>query len=113
MLTYEIRKSKAPPKPRLPPANGSVISGSRKEILERNLRANWFRVGDVVRFKKPRRNPIFGTIVEIVENPDECTWASSGVPMNIVLEIPKKTPDGVAYGVERVKTNVKKLMYKG
>jgi len=85
----------------------------RATLLEKNLQNLWFKVGEEVRFKKPKRKPIWGKVVNIVKEPNEVTWSeSSGVPMNIILEVPRTdTKSGIQYGTERVKTNVKKLMY--
>lgn len=127
MLTFQIRKPResytnhsAPrrvlsshKKTALNNLPAQQIDTIRAQLLERQLDGVWFKVGEQVRFKKPKRNPVWGTVVGIVTNPSECTFSeSSGVPMNIILEVAKKDLDlGLQYGTERVKTNIKKLMY--
>ena len=92
MLTYAIFKSKE--------SNGEFLS--REQVLDRNLARTFFKVGDVVRFKKPRKPVVSGTIVDIQEKVGEITWGHGGlVPMNIIVEV-----NGT-----RVKTNVKRLCF--
>lgn len=86
---------------------------SREATLKRNIEKTWFKVGDRVRFKKQKKGAIYATIVEIIEDPDKVSWSHGGLcPMNIVIDVEKKDrANGVAYGTERMKTNVKKLVY--
>lgn len=86
---------------------------SKEEILKRNLDKCWFVAGDRVKFKKPRRNPIYGTVVEVVDDPNRVQWAKGDlVPMNIVLDLEKVDhATGVISSTARVKTNVKKLCF--
>ena len=86
----------------------------KESILKRNLDKTWFTEGDRVKFKKPRYRPVYGTIVEIVQDASKVTWASSGLqPMNIVLDVEKVDHSTGQISIERVKTNVKKLLYEG
>ena len=107
MLTYAIKKEK--------PRQKSKSNFTKGEILERNLAATIFKVGDRVRFKKPRRNPVYATVVGIQSDALEITWTADDVPMNILLEVEKRTPinNGMMVTKERVKTNVKKLIWAG
>ena len=78
-------------------------------ILKRNLEKTLFQVGDIVKWKKPRRNAPQGVIVDIQTKEEEVTWTNGGtMPLNIVVEV--KRPDGIQ---ERVKTNVKKINWVG
>jgi hypothetical protein len=106
-LTYQILHPKAARKNGKPPI--LVAVHDRDAILQRQLAATIFKVGDTVKFKKPKRNSIHGKVVEIQKRSAEVTWSSSGSPMNIVLEVEKKQ-DGIKYGIERVKANAKKLL---
>lgn len=112
MFTYKIHKPKVharPSKPKhLPLARASLLA-DKQAILTINLEKTLFKIGDCVRFKKPRRPIVHGTVIDIQKSVDEVTWANDdSLPMNIILEIDKgggKT--------ERVKTNVKKLTFHG
>jgi hypothetical protein len=108
LLTYKIQKPKAPRKVRL--FQGTDF---REQVLKNNLKKTPFQVGDVVKFKKPRRPIIWGTVVEIQDKVSEITWGNGGaLPMNIIIEVVKIDPaNGIVYGTERVKTNVKKVTF--
>lgn len=109
MFTYKIRNHKGQPD-----ASSSDASTSmRKQTLKRNLEKTWMNVGDRVKFKKPKKGAIYATIFEIIEDPDKITWSHGGVcPMNIVVDVEKvDKANGVVYGTERVKTNIKKLSF--
>lgn len=111
MLTYQIASIKAPRK------IGSISSTldfmSKEEILKRNLDKIWFMVGDRVKFKKPRRPGVYGNVVEIVTDIDKVTWSKGHlIPMNIVVEVDKiDKANGTIFGKDRVKTNIKKLVW--
>lgn len=48
----------------------------------------WFAVGDRVKFKKPKRNPWYGTIVDIERDWTKVTWTQGGLcPNFITLQI--------------------------
>jgi len=107
MLTYSIStKSSARPQR----SRGKVET--KDEVLQRNLAATIFKVGDRVRFKKPRRNPVYATVIDVQKDPMQITWSADDVPMNIILEVDirKPIPNGFLVTKERVKTNVKKLV---
>lgn len=112
MLSYRIQSQSPRPKRK----ERSVIHSpeEQKGLLQKNLSNCLFKVGDTVRFKKPRRNPVYGKIVAIDDKPEECTWASSGVPMNIHVSVPLKDKGtSIVYGHQIVRTNMKKLLYEG
>jgi hypothetical protein len=126
LLTYKILKPKARPNRRQRQSATSVgreiaraftlkSDDELRTILDNNLKKNYFNIGERVKFKKPRRNPVYGTIVDIQSDIKQVTWTQGGtVPMNIVVEIEKVDPDlNMVYGTERVKTNVKKLLFVG
>ena len=108
MLTYKILKPKV--RRKIGVARVKSFNDKEKEIVLRaNLDKNYFNVGDKVKFKKPRRNPLTGVIVAIQDKLSEVTWVNGGTtPMNIVVEVARNS--GMT---ERVKTNVKKLLYLG
>lgn len=109
MLSYRIQSQSALRK------DGSVISNvvDRQAVLAKNIKQCFLRVGDTVRFKKPRRNPVIGTVVRIDDDPNVCTWASSGIPMNIHVSIPlKDRGSSIVYGHKIVRTNIKKLLFE-
>lgn len=110
MLTYRISKPKASRSSRKPPhIPRRIADADKRAILETNLAKTLFREGDCVRFKKPRRPQVVGTVVQIQRDVDEVTWGNDGtVPMNIVLEIDRGNGKS-----ERMKTNVKKLVFHG
>ncbi len=122
-MTYRIAKPRAPrrcksttvgvksfnsPSRASPPSNEEL-----GKILRANIAKNFFKLGDKVKWKKPRSNPKVGIIVAIQDNIQEVTWVNGGTtPMNVIVEVEKKA-NGITYGTERVKTNVKKLLYLG
>lgn len=107
MLTHRIRVA-------APPRRLSKTSLSDKEhILSANINKCWFKVGDRVKFKKPKRNPIYGTIVAIQDKVDEVVWSETDIPYNIVLEVEKFNAGTKQISTDRVRTNVKKLTYVG
>jgi hypothetical protein len=78
---------------------------SKPAILKRNLDKCTFRIGDVIRFKKPKKSPVRGTIVDIITDESKVVWARGTCPMNIVVELDgDKRPPAV------VKTNIKKIV---
>ena len=72
-----------------------------------------FRVGDKVKFKKPRRNPIYGEILHIETIPEKVQWSHGGlVPLNISVQVDKiDSTTGVIYGTELMKVSDKKLLF--
>lgn len=79
---------------------------SKEEILARQLEKTTFLVGDRVKFKKPRRNPVYGVIKSIGTDWKQINWRSGGLtPNNIEVQTS-------ANGVCMV-TNMKRLIYVG
>lgn len=113
MLTFQICSPKAARKFTKPPVSKPVITdnASRAAILKRNVAATWIKVGDYVSFKKPRKNPPKGVVIDIIENPEECHWSGTGIPMNIVMEVENYGEDGGVINTTRIRTNIKKLRY--
>lgn len=112
MLSYRIPKHKERTKPAHIPVN--VPPSTRRQILEDQLKRCIFKVGDRVKFKKPRRNPVYGEITAIDDDVDNVTFSSGGVPMNIHVKIPlRDKANGLQYGYQIVRTNMKKLMWEG
>lgn len=123
-MTYRIAKPKVRRRVRAGAAfnpietHGSVKlynDADLQKILDANLSKCFMKEGDKVKFKKPKRNPVYGTIVKIQDKLSEVTWSSAGaVPMNVIVEVDKVDPETrIVYGKERVKTNVKKLVFCG
>ncbi len=106
MLVYRIQKSSAAPS-----KLGDFLT--KEELLKRNITKTWFVVGDKVKFKKPRRNPTYGTITRIEENPALVRWSRSDmVPLNITVAVDKvDLKSKIKYGTEFIDTNVKKLLF--
>lgn len=96
MLTYQIHHAK-----------GLAKSSykTKQTILEAALRRSFFKVGDRVKFKKPKRSPIYGTITHIEEAWDLVTWTNGGIhPCNITVLV----EDGVKSF--NAKTSAKRLV---
>lgn len=108
MLYLRIPNPSALLKPTQFKKEDNVVSFlSKEEILNRQLKRLIFSIGDEVRFKKPKRNPVKGTITNIIEDAGACPWVSGDkVPMNIVVFV----PDGPKGKGIVVKTNMKKLL---
>lgn len=113
MLTYHVASIKAPRKGA--PVSVTMDYMSREEVLQRNLDKTWFKIGDRVKFKKPRRPGIYGTVVDIITDINQVTWSKGHlIPMNIVVEVDKiDKANGTIFGKDRVKTNIKKLVWTG
>jgi len=103
LLTYKIQKPKAPRK------LGQV--SDKQTVLSSYLAKCPFMVGDKVKFKKPRRNPVTGIVLHIENEPENVTWSHGGfVPMFIVLSVDKiDKATGLVYGYDRVKTTTRKI----
>lgn len=113
MLTYQIKSTLAQHRRVIGKKCEEFLS--KEAILKRNLEKTWLAVGDIVRFKKPRRNPVMGVIVHIEDDHDRVTFSNGGTQaMNISVKVDKfQAVDGglVKYGEQIVKTNVKKLVF--
>ena len=79
---------------------------SREEILARQLEKNLFKVGDKVKFKKPRRNPVYGVIKSIGTDWKQVNWRNGGlIPNNIEVQTSANDVCMV--------TNMKRIIYAG
>jgi hypothetical protein len=77
---------------------------SKEYILKQQLNKCFMKVGDRVKFKKPKRNAIYGKIVHIEEDYEKVIWIRGGlVPANIHIEC---EPKG-----RLVKTSIKKICF--
>lgn len=101
MLTYRIGLPKETPNP--PTSEDDKTFLSKSAILDRALSKMWFAVGDRVKFKKPKRNPWYGTIVDIERDWTKVTWTQGGLCPNFITLQMEKGPN------EKVKTTAKKL----
>jgi hypothetical protein len=71
------------------------------------------KVGDKVRFKKPKKHKIYGVITQIDENIDDVTWTQNGmVPNYIHVEIAQSNKRG-EIKKQLLKTHEGKIMYIG
>ena len=117
-MTYSIQKHKAPRKAKVArqvSRNASLTLAQLEAIVSSNLRRCPFKAGDWVKFKKPTKPIVFGQIIDIQEDVHKISWGNGGdVPMNVVIELVKSDPaNGLIYGTERVKTNMKKITFYG
>ena len=105
MLVYQIKPQwVAPSTEQL-----NYLIGSQKQLdvyLEKFPR---FVCGDRVRFKRPKRRPIEGTIIHVERDNTKIHW-TNGVPQFLTIHLDKKN---VINGIETVKANSKKLLYIG
>ena len=101
MLTYQIKSHKATPNPYVQVDTVKDLL-TRHQILVNNLNRCHFKIGDCVKFKKPKKNPAYGEIIHIEDDHNKVTFSHGGVcPMNITVRV----------GSQEVKTNMKKLLY--
>jgi hypothetical protein len=70
------------------------------------------KIGDRVKFKKPRKNPPYGTLVHCEEDAGKVEWRNAGtVPLFLTIEIDKvDRKTGVVYGTEKRRAGVKQLL---
>ena len=105
MLIYQIKG----PKVQHEPPTGPEAFVSKQAILERQLEKSFFKVGDWVKFKKPKKNPIYGTIIHIEDDHEKVTWTRGGlVPNNITIECEMGSK---ATREPRLKTCAKRLLF--
>ena len=117
MLTYQIKNLIAPHSNTFvligPPKKEEVadIYLSRKAIMDRQISNSIFKVGDHVKFKKPKRNPIYGVIQHIEDNPNKCEWKMTS-PQNIAVSVPLVDPhSNIEYGSQIINTNMRRILY--
>jgi len=104
LLTYRILKHKVQRDVLLPVE-------ARQVILKRELGKSHLKIGDKVRFKKPRRNPIKGIIKDILSDMKDVKWGPGSCPLNVVVEVDKvDVKSRISYGKEIIHTNMKKLI---
>jgi len=76
---------------------------SKEEILARQLKKTFVKVGDTVRLKKPKKNPIYGIITHIETDYTKVHWINNLVPANIFIQ-----PENQSKAI--IRTSVKKLL---
>jgi len=109
LYVYQIRSQQAPPKAYVGQAvlNNLITYDKILQVhLEKFPR---FKAGDRVRFKKPKRNPIHGTITHVERDWRKVRF-THGVPNFLTVHLDSKN---VINGVEEIQTNGKKLLYIG
>lgn len=109
MLTYKIRNLKAIRETLIDDKDKSFMS--KQNILERHIQKCYMKEGDRIRLKKPKRNPLFGTIIEAATDPSKIKWRAD-IPLFITVELEKVDPKtGVVYGTELRQVGVKQLQF--
>jgi hypothetical protein len=104
LLTYVIRKHKAQP-------NTGVGECTRESILTSQLERTPIKVGDSVRFKKPRSRRICGTVLEIITDPTQIKWSKGVVPNCMKVNIDKiDLKTNIKYGEQIVFVSPKQLL---
>ena len=103
MLIYQIRNPKARPES-APVTVKDIIT--RAQILKNNISRCHFKIGDCIKFKKPKKSPHKGTITHIEDDHNKVVFSHGGMcPMNITVRIEQE------HGEMEVKTNMKKILY--
>lgn len=111
MLSLKIRNPKAPPRTE-PEPDSSEAFMDKKAILGRHLNKCFLKVGDRVRFKKPKRKPIYGTLIHAEEDPMKVEWRNQGtIPLFLTVEVDKVNRHGEIYGTEKQRVGVKQLLF--
>lgn len=107
MLRYTIRNPKGTPKRN----DEDDPFLSKKAILGRHINKCYMRVGDRIRLKKPKKNPLYGTLVECIEDVDKVVWRGN-TPLFLVVDLEKiDRKTGVVYGAELQTVGVKQLQF--
>ena len=109
MLLYQIRIPSVRVK-HTAQLNNLILGESDEEVLARYLtKFPRFTVGDRVRFKKPKRRPIEGSIIHVEKNSEKVHF-TNGIPQFLTIKLDEKN---VINGIREVKANSKKLLYIG
>lgn len=108
MLYYEINQlSRTVQRTEIP-----LLGETQEDCFNRHIKRCTFNVGSLVRFKKPRKNPVRGTVTHIENDLSKITWTHNGtVPNYISVEVKtinKRTGVSVT---STVKTHEGKLMH--
>lgn len=113
MLTYQISKPSETHERKLFQQLNNLIlldAARQEKILRVHLeKFPRFKAGDRVRFKKPKRNPIEGTIIAVEHDVDKVEWVQA-MPLFLTVQLDAKFVVG---GKHTVKTAGKKLYYIG
>lgn len=85
----------------------------KQMILNRHLNKCFVKIGDRVRFKKPKRNPWYGKLVHAEDDAGKCEWRNGGTtPLFLTVEVDKVDKQtGVVYGTEKVTCGVRQLLF--
>lgn len=113
MYSYKIQNLKAPHRLRQRPSKESAEAFMDQQmILGRHLNKCFLKVGDRVRFKRPKRNPLYGTVVHAEEDAGKCEWRNQTIPLFLTVDVDKVDKDtGVRYATEKVRCGLKQLMF--
>lgn len=107
MLRYKIRNPKAAPRKE----NSTDPFLSKQSILGRHITKCFFKPGDRIRLKKPKRNPVYGTLVDCIDDADKVEWRGN-TPLFLVVDLEKVDKQtGVVYGAEIKTVGVKQLSF--
>lgn len=108
MYAYKIPNPKGTPKAQRPALDDSKPETftDPQSILNRHLGKCYFKVGDSVKLKRPKRPRREGVIKSVCTDAFECAWSHGDkVPLFITLEI--KIPGGV----ETKQVGVKQIIF--
>ena len=61
-----------------------LLGESQEECFSRHKLRNTFHVGDTVRFKKPKKNPVRGVVFFIEEDINKVRWSNQGSVPNYI-----------------------------
>lgn len=105
MLTYQIRLLKGTHKP----TTENFLS--KEHILSRQLAKCNLNIGDRVKFRKPKRNSVYGTLAGVITDFKDVKWSRGVVPNCLEILVEKKDrKTNIVYGLERVFTSPKQVV---
>jgi hypothetical protein len=108
LLTYSITHNKGTATKEPSPTNLDNYY-SREAIFRRHLASCPFKIGDKVKYKKPKRNPPQGTIIDIVTDFKDVVWTPNGAsPMFILVK--KEGSNKTITNPEITPINMKRLL---
>lgn len=112
MLTYNILNAKSTQTTKEISPTHPDNYYSREAIYKRHMANCSFKIGDKVRFKKPKRNAPTGTIIDIVTEFKDVKWTPNGAsPMFIIIQ--QEVLNKATGAIETVSSpiNMKRILY--
>lgn len=108
MFYYEINQHRPSPQH----TEITLLGETQLDCFNRHRKRCIFKVGDSVRFKKPRKNPIRGVIEHIEEDLSKVTWSNGGtVPNYISIRVNTINKRTREESTQIVKTHEGKLIW--